>query len=59
MNTLLVSAVPAFESGNQTEICNKLQEFTKEVRKTSIQPDLLIYFSPIDLIQVLQGYSLR
>ncbi|XP_030845120.1 synembryn-A [Strongylocentrotus purpuratus] len=30
MNTLLVSAVPAFESGNQTEICNKLQEFTKE-----------------------------
>lgn len=30
MNTLLVSAVPAFESGNETEICNKLQEFTKE-----------------------------
>ena len=31
MEALIVSMIPAFDARNEADICNKLQEFNKEV----------------------------
>ncbi|XP_072172280.1 chaperone Ric-8A-like [Diadema setosum] len=60
MNTLLVSAVPAFESGNEKEICSKLQEFTKENAHTFSFTDVRVETKKKfmgDVVQTLSNTS--
>ncbi|XP_072047578.1 chaperone Ric-8A-like [Amphiura filiformis] len=40
MEALILSTASAFESGNETDICNKLQEFNKENAQTFGFPEL-------------------